>query len=281
MKINASTPLYAVLGNPIAHSLSPLLHNGWMADYGVAGVYVALQVEIDAFEAALVGLFAAGVQGASVTIPFKERAATCIASVSSQAKAIGSVNCLRRGPDGFIGETTDGAGLIADLDARVPNWRDGTGHSVVLGAGGAARSILQALHAEGRRDIHIVNRTYERAQETAQLLAQPSISARLWSEMETSLAGASLIINTTSAGLNGQNPLAVDFSPTHEKAVVYDCVYAPRETEFLARAKAQGRQTCDGLGMLAGQGAIAFEHWFGVRPDIMSGIKRLESALGL
>jgi shikimate dehydrogenase len=279
MTISASTRLYGVLGNPVSHSLSPILQNGWMKDYEIDGVFVALAIAESRFETALAGLFAAGLQGASVTIPFKERAAAWVGSSSAQAKAIGSVNCLRLDQEGVMGETTDGDGLIADMDARKAHWRAGTGRSVVLGAGGAARSILQALHDAGRDDIHVVNRTFERAEETARYLGQSTIHAYPWSSLARSLEGASLIINATSAGLGGLNPLIIDLSKTDSNALVYDCVYAPRETAFLTSAKDQGRQTCDGLGMLAGQGAIAFEHWFGIRPDLLSGIKRFEAAL--
>jgi shikimate dehydrogenase len=280
MIINAKTPFYALLGHPVSHSLSPLLHNGWIGDYGLDAVYVALDVAENGFETALEGLFAAGLQGGSVTIPFKERAAAYLTQKSTQANAIGSVNCLQRTSHGFLGHTTDGAGLIADLDARMPGWREGKGHGVVIGAGGAAKSVIHGLYETGFDRLHVVNRTDARAQEVCKTLAQPSIVARPWAQLTESLIGASLVINASSAGLNGDYPLVLDVTATHKDAVIYDCVYAPRDTAFLASARAQQRRTCDGLGMLAGQGMLAFEHWFGIRPDLMTGIKRLEAALG-
>lgn len=279
MIITASTPLYAVLGNPVSHSLSPRLHNGWIQDYGLDGVFVALPIEQSQFETALDGLFAAGLAGGSVTIPFKERTSAHVAVCTPQAARIGSVNCLVRDANGFVGHSTDGEGLVADLDARVAGWRDVSGHTVVLGAGGAARAIIQALHDTGIANIKVLNRTFSRAEATCAMIGQPNIVAKDWHSLDDSLVGAGLVINATSAGLGGHNPLSLDVSKTHKDAVIYDCVYAPRQTALLKSAKAQHRRTCDGLGMLAGQGALAFETWFGVKPDLATGLKRLEAAL--
>jgi shikimate dehydrogenase len=279
MNITASTPLYAVLGNPVSHSQSPNLHNGWILDYSLDGVYVALPIDLNDFELVLDGLFAAGLAGGSVTIPFKERTSQHLGKCTPQASRIGSVNCLVRDADGFVGHSTDGEGLVADLDARVPGWRDVDGHAVVLGAGGASRAIIQALHDTGIDNIHVVNRTFSRAEETCAVISQPHVVAKTWQSLDDSLFGAGLVINATSAGLGGHNPLAIDVSQTQKDAVIYDCVYAPRQTALIECAKAQHRRTCDGLGMLAGQGALAFEYWFGIKPDFATGLKRLEAAL--
>jgi shikimate dehydrogenase len=279
MKIDGSTPLFALLGNPARHSMSPTLHNGWIEEFGFKGVYVALEMDPLHFEASLDGLFHAGLQGANVTFPFKERAYAHAQSTSSRASAIASVNCLSRLETGFLGDTTDGDGFIADLDARAPGWRQIEGHVVILGAGGAARALLDALSRAGKDGMHLVNRNLQRAQQTAAIVASKSITVQPWDNLANSLEGAGLVINATSAGLNGQSPLAPDFSQTHGDCLVYDTVYSPRETAFLTAARADRRQAVDGLGMLAGQGALAFETWFGVRPDLLSGLKRLEKAL--
>jgi shikimate dehydrogenase len=279
MKIDGSTPLFALLGNPARHSLSPTLHNGWIEEFGFKGVYVALEMDPDHFEASLDGLFHAGLQGANVTFPFKERAYAHAQSASPRATAIGSVNCLSRMGAGFLGDTTDGDGFIADLDVRAPGWRQIHGHVVILGAGGAARALLYSLSSSGKDDIHLVNRNQDRAKQTAAIVTGKSVTVQPWDQMASSLEGAGLVINATSAGLNGQNPLALDFSQTQADCLVYDTVYSPRETAFLTAAHNNKRLAVDGLGMLAGQGALAFETWFGVKPDLLRGLKRLEAAL--
>jgi shikimate dehydrogenase len=280
MKIDGSTPLFALLGNPARHSLSPTLHNGWIEEFGFKGVYVALEMDPLHFEASLDGLFHAGLQGANVTFPFKERAFKHAQSSTPRASAIASVNCLSRLETGFLSDTTDGDGFIADLDARAPAWREIDGHVVILGAGGAARALLYALSSSGKDDIHLVNRNQERAKQTASIVVGKYVTVQPWDQMASSLEGAGLVINATSAGLNGQSPLSPDFSQTHADCLIYDTVYSPRETAFLTAARTNRRKTLDGLGMLAGQGALAFEKWFGVRPDLLSGLKRLEAVLG-
>jgi shikimate dehydrogenase len=279
MKISGSTPLFAVLGNPIKHSLSPLLHNGWLAEFGYDGVYVALEVDPEHFELTLDGLFHAGLQGANVTSPFKERTAAQVKSSSERASKISSVNCLTRNALGFHGDSTDGDGFIADLDCRAPGWRDQDGHIVVLGAGGAARALLYALFMAGKRGVHIVNRTVERAASTASIIDGRSTVVQPWDNMAASLLGAGMVINVTSAQLTGGDAIAPDFSQTHPDCLVYDSVYAPNATPIMSAATRDGRRSLGGLGMLVGQGALAFESWFGTRPDLQSGIARLEAAM--
>jgi shikimate dehydrogenase len=280
MKITASTPLFAVLGYPIQQSLSPILQNGWLDEFGYRGVYVALPVDPRHFEVALDGLFVAGLQGGNITAPFKERAAAHLKSLTPQAQTIGSVNCLNLIPGGFSGNSTDGEGFITDLDHRAPDWRNRHDHIVVLGAGGAARALIYALHKAGRRDIQLVNRNVERARATAAIIDDGSVIVRKWDEMDESFEGAGLVINATSAGLNGGNPLAPDFVRTRPDCLIYDSVYAPNGTAFLRAAADCGRTHLGGLGMLVGQGALAFESWFGIKPDFNSGLKRLEREIG-
>jgi shikimate dehydrogenase len=279
VKITGSTPFYGLFGAPVSHSLSPLLQNGWIQENGFDGVYLGLPIGNDRFELALEGMFQAGLQGANVTAPFKERAAEACIERSIEAQASGSVNCLVRQESGFSGDSTDGNGFIADLDARAPNWRALTAQIVILGAGGAARSILQALCRHGLGPIALVNRSPERAHQTAATVTKADISVYAWADMAIALKGASLIINATNAGMNHVNPMTLDFSETHRDALIYDTVYAPRATALLESAKVQNRQTLDGLGMLVGQGALAFQAWFGVFPDLKSGMKRLEEGM--
>jgi shikimate dehydrogenase len=281
MKITASTPLYALLGHPVGQSLSPILQNGWIEEHGYDGVYVALDIAPSQFSMALAGLYQSGLQGANVTTPFKEEAAHYAVSLSQRAKVTQSANCLTAETSGFAGDSTDGAGFMADLDIRAPAWRDVNGQVVLIGAGGAARAILYALVQAGVTNIVVVNRDLARAQSAALALGPETIQARPWSELDDSIVGASLVINATSAGFKGENPLDVDVSRTHVDCLVYDSIYAPRQTAFLLKAHGQKRRTLDGLGMLVGQGALAFEAWFGTMPDLRSGIARLEVELAL
>ena len=281
MKISGSTELYAVLGHPVRHSLSPRLHNGWIAAHGLNAVYVALEIAPDDFETALDGLAASQICGLNITTPFKERAAARAKSRSARVALIGAANCLTLDRAGrfYAASNTDGDGLIADLDVRAPDWRSLDGQIVVLGAGGAAAAIVAALAGTTDRPIKIINRDQARAQKLADLLNPHQIQLGTWSDLHQHLDGASLVINATSQGLNHQNPFAPDFSPTARDAIIYDTIYAPRMTAYLASAQQAGRRHFDGLGMLVGQAALAFQTWFGILPDLADGLTRLDEAL--
>lgn len=279
MRVTASTPVFALLGHPVGQSLSPILQNGWINEHGFDGVYVALNIAPTDFATALTGLYQSGLRGANVTTPFKEQAAAQAIALSQRARATNSVNCLSYCDHGYSGDSTDGAGFIADLDARAQGWRDVPGPVVLLGAGGAARAILYALIETGIRYVIVINRDAKRAQEAIAPFPTQYVSACAWHELDQSLIGASLVINATSAGFRGDHPLVVDVSKTHLNCLVYDSVYVPRQTAFLATAQNLNRKTLDGLGMLVGQGALAFKTWFGVAPDLQAGLARLESEL--
>ncbi|WP_085340969.1 shikimate dehydrogenase [Aquidulcibacter paucihalophilus] len=281
MKITGSTELYAVLGNPVRHSMSPILQNSWIQAHGFNALYVALPVEPENFETALEGLAASDVCGLNITTPFKERAAAAALQQSDRVRLIGAANCLSldRTGRGYDANNTDGDGLVADLDNRAAQWRSLEGHIVVLGAGGAARSILAALSAHSDKEICVINRDQARAQKIADQLNPQQIRVGTWQDLSQNLANSSLVINATSQGLNNQAPFSPDFSPTHPDAIIYDTIYSPRMTAYLESAKSHKRRYLDGLGMLAGQGALAFQHWFGILPNLQDGLHTLEKAL--
>ena len=281
MKITGSTELYAVLGNPVRHSMSPILQNSWIQAHGFNALYVALPVEPENFETALHGLAASDVCGLNITTPFKERAAAAALQQSDRVRLVGAANCLTldRAGRGYDANNTDGDGLVADLDSRAAQWRSLEGHIVVLGAGGAARSILAALSAHSDKGICVINRDQARAQKIADQLNPQQIRVGTWQDLSQHLANASLVINATSQGLNNHSPFSPDFSPTHPDAIIYDTIYSPRMTAYLESAKSYKRRYLDGLGMLAGQGALAFQHWFGVLPNLQDGLNTLEKAL--
>jgi shikimate dehydrogenase len=279
MMIKASTALYGVLGHPVRHSLSPILHNSWITSHGFDAAYVALEIAPERFEVALAGLVASDFRGLNVTTPFKERAAAAATTQSAIVAHIRAANCLTIQSGQVHGDNTDGAGLVADLDARAPDWRDLHGPVILLGAGGAARSILAALTTLLNRPIIVINRDQTRATETAQAFQPYLIQTGSWADLPRYLVGASLVINATSQGLNGQSPFSPDFTHLAQDAIVYDTIYAPQKTAYLEAAERASKRAFNGLGMLVGQGALAFEIWFGARPDLLSGLKTLESAI--
>ncbi|SDA24551.1 shikimate dehydrogenase [Methylobacterium sp. UNC378MF] len=264
------TPRAFVVGHPIAHSRSPLIHGHWLAEHGIPGSYERLDVTPAAFPDFMRALPDSGFRGGNVTIPHKEAAFARADILTPRAKAIGAVNTLVVEPDGRIrGDNTDAPGFCAHLDHSLglawPERAGGT--ALVLGAGGAARAIVVGLAERGLRRIWVANRTAARAEAVAALA--PGIGAVVaWDDLPAALGGTGLLVNTTSLGMRGQPPLALDLSPLPAEAAVADIVYAPLETELLAAARRRGLSAVDGLGMLLHQAVPGFEAWFGARPAV-------------
>jgi shikimate dehydrogenase len=277
MRLTAATRLLGVVGQPARHSLSPVLHNGWFAEHGIDAAYMAFEVADADFERAVSGLVAAGAVGLNVTLPFKERAAALARDVSGAAQRAGAANTLSFGAGGIRADNTDGAGFLLDLGVRAPGWRDLEGPVVVLGSGGAARGILAALIEDGRQNITILARSLDKAAVVAQAVGLPPGAVVAWQDAPRALDGAVLVVNATSLGLKDTAPFPIDLLPMHPNGVVYDTVYGPRTTAFQKAGLDARRTALDGLGMLAGQGALAFQIWFGVLPDVAGGLARLRS----
>jgi shikimate dehydrogenase len=266
MRITGRTRLAGIMGWPIAHSRSPALHNFWLDEHGIDGVYVPLPVRPEELERALRALPALGFRGCNLTIPHKEMALSIVDRVEPMARRIGAVNTIIVAGDGSLeGRNTDAFGFDANLRDCVPDWDPAAGAAVVLGAGGAARGVIGALVAAGVPEIRLVNRTLGRAESIARDLAGPPsrISTHPWSVRAQVLEGAGLLVNTTSLGMTGEPELEIDLAPLPQGAVVVDIVYVPLETALLAAARARGHRTVDGLGMLLHQGRPGFETWFG------------------
>jgi shikimate dehydrogenase len=272
MTISAATRVYAVVGDPVRHSLSPIMHNGWIADHGLDAVYVALELKHENPIAALRMLGALGVSGANVTVPFKEAAAR-----AANATDLAVANVLRwddnRAPSAF---NTDGLGFLRALSEAAPDWRVRVRRALVLGAGGAGQGIAQALspHVEA---VYIANRTFARAEEAGALI--PNARAMRWDDFERGFGGADLIVQTTTLGMDGQPDQAWPVHACRPDAIMADIVYRPLETPFLKAARARGLLAMDGLGMLIHQAALSFELWFGVMPDTEKARARLLAAL--
>ncbi|HEX8417864.1 MAG TPA: shikimate dehydrogenase [Methylobacterium sp.] len=259
-----------VVGHPIAHSRSPLIHGHWLAVHGIAGSYERLDVAPEAFPAFLSTMREQGFAGGNVTIPHKEAAFRLAEILTPRAQRIGAVNTLDRDEAGRLrGDNTDAPGFIAHLDqglgAGWPERADGT--ALVLGAGGAARAVVVGLAERGLSRILVANRTRARA-EALVALDPTRVAALDWTDLPDALLRTGLLVNTTSLGMTGHPPLDIDLAPLRRAAAVADIVYAPLETPLLAAARARGLAAIDGLGMLLHQAVPGFERWFGVRPSV-------------
>jgi len=257
-----------VIGWPLTHSRSPRLHAYWLRRYNIAGAYVPLPVQPGRLEVALRGLAALGFAGCNVTVPHKEEAARLVDRIDATTERVGAVNLIVVQADGSLrGSNTDGYGFIQNLRETMPHWRADAGPAVILGAGGAARSVVASLIDAGAREIRLLNRTQARAEQLAALFAGP-IEVVAWQRRHAALAGAALLVNTTSLGMTGQPPLDVALDTLPRTAIVYDLVYNPLQTALLSAARTRGNPLIDGLGMLLHQARPSFEAWFGVLPDI-------------
>ncbi len=270
--LSGKTRLAGVMGWPVEHSRSPRLHGYWLDHHEIDGAYVPLAVAPENFRAALDGLAAAGFRGVNVTIPHKEAAFDACDAIDDHAKRIGAVNTIVFTGDGAIhGSNTDAFGFIENI-RHAADWRADSGAAVLLGAGGAARAICVALIDAGYQEIRVVNRTLDRARNLADEFGAP-VAAHPWDQRSSALAGASLLVNSTSLGMAHQPPLDIDLTALPTTAVVNDIVYVPLETELLASARARGNPVVDGLGMLLHQARPGFESWFGVRPEVTDALR--------
>lgn len=267
-----------IMGWPVWHSRSPLLHGHWLARYGLPGAYIPLPVAPEALPHALAGLAALGFAGCNVTIPHKVAVIPHLHHVDPMARAMGAVNTIVVGADGQLsGYNNDGYGYIQCLLDAFPDWRADAGPVAVIGAGGAARAVVVSLAERGAREIRVVNRSADKAQALARELGGP-VKAFAWESRHGVLDGASLLVNTTSQGMKGQPALELSLDQLPRHAMVSDVVYTPLETPLLAAARARGHATVNGMGMLLNQARPAFEAWFGVRPEITDELRALMSA---
>ncbi len=255
-----------IVGWPARHSRSPKLHGYWLQRYGIDGAYGIEEVPPEELEAFFATLGARGYVGCNVTMPHKE-AAFRMSQPDAGARAVGAANTLWLDGGTLRSTNTDVEGFLGALDAAAPDWDGDVSSAVVLGAGGAARAIVFALIARGIARIHLANRTYETAAAFRERFGERVVPAR-WDEVPRLLDGARLIVNTTSLGMKGHPPLAVDVSRFAPDAIVSDIVYVPLQTPLLTAARARGLRTANGLDMLLHQAVRGFELWFGVRPEV-------------
>jgi len=270
--------LAGVMGWPVAHSRSPAIHNHWIRHYGLNGSYVLLPVQPERIVDAVRGLRALGFAGCNITIPHKVAAMPLMDRIDPLARRIGAINTVVVEKDGALaGYNTDAYGYIQSLLDAQPGWRADAGPITVLGAGGAARAILVALAERGAQEIRLCNRSLDKAQALAAEFGAP-IRAVPWEQRADALEGCALLVNTTSLGMKGQDPLEIALDQLPRHALVSDIIYVPLETPLLAAARARGHVAVDGLGMLLNQARPAFQHWFGVLPALTPELRRLIEA---
>jgi len=263
----------AVIGHPIKHSRSPLIHGFWLAEHRIDGAYDAIDVAPDNLAAFLDEVRGGRFAGCNATLPHKEAIAATLDEVMPEAAALGSINTVWRDGSRLIGTSTDGAGYLAHLRAEAPDWDAAAARVVMFGAGGAARALADALLRAGVRTIAVVNRSRARAIDLAEHMnrvhgLQGAVTAHGMVGHADVLSGCTLLINTTALGMEGQPALPVALDRVGSGCLVSDIVYAPLETPLLRAARARDLPTLDGLGMLLHQAVPGFERWFGVRPSV-------------
>ena len=271
--MTAKIPLAGVIGSPVAHSLSPRLHGHWLRANRLVGHYVPLDVAPDDLADLFRLLPRLGFVGANVTIPHKETVLEFAHTVTDRAALIGAANTLIFHKDGRIhADNTDGYGFMENLRQNAPGWSAANGPAAVLGAGGAARAVVTSLIDAGAPEIHLANRTRDRA-EALRSEFGPRIVVHDWVRASEMIAGAATVVNTTSLGMTGKPDLKISLAALDPAAVVNDLVYVPLRTPFLEAAAERGATVVDGLGMLLHQAAPGFERWFGLRPVVDAALR--------
>lgn len=265
-----------VIGWPIRHSRSPLIHCYWIRQHGLNADYRPEAVPPEAFADFIRSLPERGYVGANITIPHKEMALE-LSEPDDRARAVGASNTLWFDSGRLRSTNTDVEGFTANLDAAVPGWELRGGEAVVLGAGGSARAVVYGLIERGVLKINVVNRTLDRAQALRERFGG-AVHPVSWTALPHLLTRAGLLVNTTSLGMTGQPPLEIDLAPLPRQAVVTDLVYAPLETALLAAARGRGHAIADGLGMLLHQAVRGFQLWFGIRPEVTPELRSLIEA---
>ncbi|NOT25707.1 MAG: shikimate dehydrogenase [Acidobacteria bacterium] len=272
--------LAGVMGWPVSHSRSPILHNFLMREHGLTGAYVPLAVKPDHLEIALRALAPLGFSGCNITIPHKEHALAIVDAAEPVARRIGAVSCITVRHDGsLLGTNNDAYGFIHNLQQQQPSWRGDAGPVAVIGAGGGARAIVYALATHGTTEIRVINRTFARAELLSRESGAP-ITPIPWEERHRAVEGVTMLVNTTSQGMVGQPSLDLSLATLPVDAIVCDIVYVPLQTPLLEAARHRGNPTVDGLGMLLHQARPAWKSWFGIDPEITPALRAaLEATL--
>lgn len=263
-----------VIGWPIQQSRSPLIHGHWLITYGIEGRYDRVAVPIGEAGAFIHSLAERGLEGCNVTAPHKQAVFEAADWRDPSAEAVGAANTVWRDGAKICVANTDSYGFMTYLAQSAPGWDKKDAPIAILGAGGAARAIIYGFLAAGVEKVRVINRTIARAEELAHHFGY-RVEARTWDDADAAIRDASVVVNTTTLGMVGSGPLELDLSALSGDTVAADIVYVPLETPFLARARARGLRTVDGLGMLLHQAVPGFERWFGVRPEVTETLRAI------
>ncbi len=267
--------LAGVIGWPVHHSKSPLIHGHWLRQLGIDGYYLKLAMPPRGLRAGVKKMVKLGFSGANVTLPHKEAALELADEVTERAQSIGAANTLLFRPDGSIlADNTDGEGFLNNLRQYQPHWTAANGPALVLGAGGASRAIVHALLQDGAPKVVVANRTQSRAEQLRDHFGA-QIEVVDWMNLSTVLEQTATLVNTTSLGMTDQPPLSISLRTLPQEALVTDIVYAPLMTDLLSAAERRGNPVVDGLGMLLHQAVPGFEMWFGDRPIVDQNLRDL------
>ena len=257
-----------VMGWPVMHSRSPMMHNYWMKQQGIKGTYVFLGIKPEGLESALRALHPLGFSGCNLTIPHKLDAMTMVDEVDDTARKIGAISCVIVGEDGTLsGTNNDWLGFLGNLKHQQPGWRADSGPCTVIGAGGGGRAVVYGLLEEGAKEVRLVNRTQHNAERIAEDFNGP-ISVYPWKERNSLLEGATTVVNVTNQGMVGEAPLDITLEKLAPDALAADIIYTPLESPFLAAAGKRQNRTVNGLGMLLHQGPPAWKRWFKIEPTV-------------
>jgi shikimate dehydrogenase len=256
-----------VIGWPISHSRSPLIHGFWLQKYGIDGTYTKRAVEPENLASFFSSMKEKGLSGCNVTIPHKEQAAKLITNLDDRARRIGSVNTVYLQDSALHATSTDGEGFCRNIETALPDWSFQGKSILMIGAGGSSRAIADELLRRGANRIALANRTIAKA-EQLRLVFGKQIEPIGLAEIGNHLPHCDLLVNTTSAGLAGASDIPVDLSRLREDAVVTDIVYTPLKTQLITNAENRGLRIVTGLGMLLHQAVRGFELWFGVKPVV-------------
>ena len=266
--------LAGVIGNPIAHSKSPKLHNYWLSKYKINGFYIPFSVTTENLETSIKSLMALGFSGVNVTIPHKTNVLSFADSITDRASLIGAANTLYFSKSGKIhADNTDGYGFIQNIIDEIPDYDFYDKTALIYGAGGSARAIASALLSNGVKEVGITNRTRSKAQIISENLGA-KVSVVDWRSAPDTITKADIIINATSMGMVGQPDFSQPISRAKKTALVVDIVYNPLITELIKEAKKLKLKTVGGIGMLINQAVPGFEHWFQKKPQIDEEIRR-------
>jgi shikimate dehydrogenase len=261
-----------IIGHPVAHARSPIIHRFWLAEHKIDGDYAREDVPPEKIATFLADFPNSGYVGANVTVPHKAAAFRALAHAEPVAAAMQVANMLWVENGRLCGTNTDAHGFVANLDECEPDWDTQIEQAVVLGAGGGARAAVYGLIERGVPSVVVVNRTPARAQALATQFGE-RVTIGSFDDLPAWLQDADLLVNSTTLGMAGQPALAIDLAPMQDSAIVYDIVYVPLETPLLAAARARGLRTVDGLGMLLQQAVPCFDRWFGVRPRVSPALR--------